>query len=182
MLEVKPAQERLPQPVGVTGAGAGARPPQPPGLWVAVPGQVINGQPDQGPLDDGQLAVMVLPGGPAGQPGVQPVPGLSHGGAVPGGLGDGGHLRPWPAPRAASLNSPPCRAGRPRPPARGGAAKYSTRSERSRPSSSAGRSASSTPAWSCRTRRRRQPGWPGRRPCAGRPRSAGRPRHGPARR
>src|ERR1019366_8878961 len=74
VLEVKPAQERLPQPVGVTGAGAGARPPQPPGLWVAVPGQVINGQPDQGPLDDGQLAVMVLPGGPAGQPGVQPVP------------------------------------------------------------------------------------------------------------
>src|SRR5258706_200557 len=43
---------------------------------------------------------------------------------------------------SASLNSSPCRDGRPRPLPRGGAGKPSTRSERSRPHTSTGRSAS----------------------------------------
>jgi len=61
---------------------------------------------------------MVLPGGAAGEPRVQPVPGSGRSGAIPGGLGEGGHCggRPgllvgelefWPVPgRAAPAGAP----------------------------------------------------------------------------
>jgi hypothetical protein len=49
---------------------------------------VIDAQPDEGALDDGQLAVEAFPAGAAGQLLVQPAPGRGLRGAVPGGLGD----------------------------------------------------------------------------------------------
>jgi hypothetical protein len=52
VFKVEAAQERLPQPVHLIGGCAGAREPQPYGLGVAVAGQVIYRQPDQGSLDD----------------------------------------------------------------------------------------------------------------------------------
>ena len=56
------------------------------GSGAAVAGQVIDGEPDEGALDDGQLAVVVFPAGAGGQLLVQPAPGRGPGGAVPGGL------------------------------------------------------------------------------------------------
>src|SRR6266540_1722104 len=75
MFKIETAQERLPQAVHVSGRGAGERAPQPYRLGVPVAGQVIDLEADQGALDDWQRAVMADPGGPVGQPGVQPVPG-----------------------------------------------------------------------------------------------------------
>ena len=46
VFQVKPAQERLPEPVDLLRAGAGARGPQPHRLGVAVAGQVIDLQAD----------------------------------------------------------------------------------------------------------------------------------------
>ena len=59
VLKIKPAQERLPQPVHLRGRGAGRRAPQPQRLGGAVTGQVIHLQADQGALDDRQRAVVV---------------------------------------------------------------------------------------------------------------------------
>src|SRR5260370_18488328 len=98
VLEVKTAQERLPVPVHVVGGGPGARAPQPHRLGIAVPGQVINLQPDQGAVDDGQLAVVAEPGGAVGQPRVQPVPGGGAGGTVPPGPPAGADLPAAPRP------------------------------------------------------------------------------------
>ena len=72
------------------GGGAGDRGPQPDRLRVAVAGQVVDLQPDQGALDDRQLAVVVDPAAAAGQPGVDPVPARRDRGAVAGGVGGGG--------------------------------------------------------------------------------------------
>ncbi len=119
-LEVEAAQERLPQPVHLSGRGAGAGAPQPHGLGVAIAGQVIDLEADQRAVDDGQVAVVVEPGGAVGEPGVQPVPGVRHGGAVPGGLGAGGHRRGGPARRVSELEVRPVpgRPARARPPLR----------------------------------------------------------------
>jgi hypothetical protein len=65
-------------------------------LGSRVAGQVIDLQPDQGALDDGQLAVVVDPAGAAGQPGVDLVPAGRDCGAVAGGLGADGALRGGP--------------------------------------------------------------------------------------
>src|SRR5580693_9238527 len=95
-LDIETAKERLPGTVHrVSGDGRGGGPqPQRPGA--AVAGQVIDGQPDEGALDDRQLAVVILPTGTAGQPLVQLTPGRGPGGAVPGRLGDGGYRRGEP--------------------------------------------------------------------------------------
>src|ERR1039457_7034815 len=85
VLQVEPAQERLPQPVHLTRSGAGARGPQPDRLGVPVARQMVDLQADQGAFDDGQVAVVVKPGGAVGEPGMQPVPGPCQRGAVPGG-------------------------------------------------------------------------------------------------
>ncbi len=107
VFQVKPAQERLPEPVHLLRACAGARGPQPHRLGVAVAGQVIDLQADQGAFDDGQFAVvMIFPGGAVGEPGMQPVPGLGHGGAIPGGLGGGGHRGNEPAGLIGQLELP----------------------------------------------------------------------------
>ena len=100
-------------------------------------------QPDEGALDDGQLAVVVFPSGAAGQLLVQPAQAAAR--AVP-------YRVVWVTVAAAgagqvfgsaSLNAAPCRSGRPLVPGRRGAGKYITRSLRSRPSTSTGRPASS---------------------------------------
>ena len=75
------------------GGGAGGRGPQPHRFRVAVAGQVLDLQPDQGALDDRQLAVVVEPAAAVGQPGMDPIPAGGDRGAVAGGLGAGGVLR-----------------------------------------------------------------------------------------
>jgi hypothetical protein len=45
---------------------AGVAPPQPDRLEVAVAGQVLDLQPDQGPFDDRQVTVVIEPGGAVG--------------------------------------------------------------------------------------------------------------------
>jgi len=61
---------RLPQKVHLGRGGAGDRGPQPQRLGVPAAGQTVHLQADQGPhLDDRQVAVVVQPGGAAGQPG-----------------------------------------------------------------------------------------------------------------
>jgi hypothetical protein len=72
-LDIEAAQERLPGPVHLLVRGAGG--PQPQRLRVAAAGQAVHLQPDEGALDDGQLAVVVLPGGAGGELLVQPRPG-----------------------------------------------------------------------------------------------------------
>ena len=68
------------------------------GSGLRSPGRRSTAQPDQGALDDRQLAVVVFPPGAGGQLLVQPSPGRGPGGAVPGGLGDGGRRRGRPGP------------------------------------------------------------------------------------
>ena len=96
MFDVEAAQERLPGAVQRVGGGDRRGGPQPQRLRVAVAGQAVDGQPDEGALDDGQLAGVVLPLPLAGQPLVHPAPGRRGGGAVAGRLGDGGHGRGRP--------------------------------------------------------------------------------------
>ena len=69
------------------------------GFGVAVAGQVLDLQPDQGAFDDRQLAVVVEPAAAVGQPGVDPVPAGGDRGAVAGGVGAGGVLRGGPGGR-----------------------------------------------------------------------------------
>ena len=108
---------------------------------------MIDGQPDEGALDDGQLAVVVLPPGavasrwcsrPQAMAVAVPYRAVSVTVAATGAGQVFG---------SASLNAAPCRGGRPPVPAgpagRGGAGKYITRSLRSRPATSTGRSRSS---------------------------------------
>ena len=96
VLDVETAQERLPGPVHLVCGGGGAGGPQPDRFRVAAAGQVIDLEADEGALDDGQLAVVVLPGGAAGELLMQPGPGHRLRGAVPGRLrgGDDRRLRP----------------------------------------------------------------------------------------
>src|SRR5579859_4854850 len=59
------------------------------GKWPSRPGaaaaeQPVGDQLDEGALDDRQLAVVVLPAGPGGQPLVQPLPGRGPGCGGPG--------------------------------------------------------------------------------------------------
>ena len=124
--------------------GAGDRGPQPHRFRVTVAGQMVDLQPDQGALDDRQLAVVVEPAAAVGQPGVDPVPAGRDRGAVAGGLGAGGVLRFGPGGRACPGRTPGrAGAGGPVVPGRrGGLGRRRTRSERSRPTSSTGRSAS----------------------------------------
>ena len=123
MFDIEAAQERLPGPVHLVLRGAGAGGPQPQRLRVAAAGQVIDRKPDQGSLDDGQLAVVTLPGGAAGELLVQPRPGQRGGGAVPGRLRDGCHGRlrpgrglaedePGPVPGRAAVRARHPRRGR----------------------------------------------------------------------
>ena len=53
VFEVEAAQERLPAAVDVGRGGVGIGSPQPHRFRVAVAGQVLDLQPDQGALDDG---------------------------------------------------------------------------------------------------------------------------------
>jgi hypothetical protein len=85
VFDIEAAQERLPGAVYLAGGGAGTGGPQPQRLRSAVAGKVFDVQPDKGALDDGQLAVVAFPSGAGGQLLVQPCPGRSPGGAVPGG-------------------------------------------------------------------------------------------------
>ena len=82
VLKIERTEKRLPPAVDVGGGGAGARRPQPPRLGVTVAGRVVDLQADQRALDDGQLAVVVQPAGPVGEPGMQPVPAAGHRGAA----------------------------------------------------------------------------------------------------
>ena len=68
---------------------------------------MIDGQPDEGALDNGQLAVVAFPAAAAGQPLVQPSPGRGGRGAVPGGLGDRGHRGGGPGLRVRELERCP---------------------------------------------------------------------------
>src|SRR5262249_14107491 len=54
--------------------------------------QVIDRQLDEGAFDDRQRALVACPGAAGLQPGRHPVPGAGGGGAVPGSLGERGHL------------------------------------------------------------------------------------------
>jgi hypothetical protein len=101
VLKIEPTEKRLPPAVDVGGGGAGARRPQPPRLGVTVAGRVVDLQADQRALDDGQLAVVVQPAGPVGEPGMQPVPAAGHRGAA------AAHLRPAAAALPAARRSPP---------------------------------------------------------------------------
>src|SRR6266536_2103962 len=94
--KIESSEERLPEPVQVGGGGAGGRGPQPHRLGVAVAGQVLDLQPDEGAFHDRQVAVVVNPAGAVGEPGVQPVPAAGLGGAVAGGGGGRGLLRLGP--------------------------------------------------------------------------------------
>jgi hypothetical protein len=140
--QVEAAQERLPPAVHVGRGGAGGGGPQPHRLRVAVPGQVLDLQPNQGAFDDRQLAGVVDPARAAGQPGVDPVPAGRDRGAVAGGLGRGGVRRfgPGGGPVQGDLRAvagwAPGRAGRP---GRLGQAQDPVRAEP--PTSSTGRSA-----------------------------------------
>src|ERR1035441_2808033 len=132
VLDIETAQERLPGAVHFACCGAGAGGPQPDRVRVTLAGQVIDGEPDEGALDDGQLAVVVLPAAAVFQPLVQPGPGHRSRGAVPGRVAG-----------SAKASLCPCRGRRPPVEAgragRGGAGKYMTRSLRSRPVTSTGR-------------------------------------------
>src|SRR5437588_12098748 len=95
-LQIETAQVRLP-PVGNLGrGGAGGRAPQPDRLGVAVTGQVINLQADQGAVNDGQLTVVFEPAGAVSEPGMQPVPAAGPRRAMAGGVRSGDVLRRRP--------------------------------------------------------------------------------------
>src|SRR5450756_277862 len=111
VLDIKTAQERLPGPVHLFFGGAGAGGPQPYRFRVTLAGQVIHGQPDEGALDDGQLAIVVLPGGAAGQLLVHRSPGHRVRGTVPGRVRVRGHRRVRPGPRLAEVEFVPVPAG-----------------------------------------------------------------------
>jgi hypothetical protein len=104
--QVKAAQERLPGAVHLARGGAGAGVPQPDRLGVPVAGQVTDLQPDQGSVDDGQVPIVIEPGGAVGQPRVQPVPCLRFGGAVAGGERARGDLRGRPRARVGQRQFP----------------------------------------------------------------------------
>src|ERR1019366_7581820 len=107
VLDIEAAQERLPGPVHVLFAGGGAGGPQPQRLRVPAAGQAVHLEADEGALDDGQLALVVLPGGPPGELLVQPRPGHRPRGPVPGGLRDGCRRRPRPGRRLAEAEPVP---------------------------------------------------------------------------
>ena len=119
VLDVETAQECLPGAVHLVPGGTGAGGPQPQRLRVTLAGQVIHGEPDEGSLDDGQLAVVALPAAAVLQPLVQPGPGHRGRGAVPGRVRDGGDGRARPGRRLAEdelvpvPGPPPARGGRP---------------------------------------------------------------------
>jgi hypothetical protein len=112
VLHVETAQERLPGPVHFISGGGGAGGPQPQRLRVPAAGQAVHLEADEGALDDGQLAVVVLPGGAAGELLVQPGPGRRLRGAVPGCLRDGCRRRLRPGRRLAEAEPGPV-PGRP---------------------------------------------------------------------
>jgi hypothetical protein len=68
VFEIESSQEGLPPPVHITSGGGGDRGPQPDRLGVAVAEQGLDLQPDEGALDDGQLAVVVCPAAALRQP------------------------------------------------------------------------------------------------------------------
>jgi len=73
VLQVEPAQERLPPPVDLDSGRVNGGGPQPYRLGVAVAGQVLDLQSDEGAGDDGQLAGVLSPAAAMGQSRVQPV-------------------------------------------------------------------------------------------------------------
>ena len=162
------------QPVHFSWRGAGARAPQPDGLGVAVAGQMIHLQPDQGAFDHRQRAVVVQPGGAVGQPGMQPVPGLRGRGAVAGGFRGGGHGGAGQVAGSARANSRPCRRGRPLVPGwRGGTGSAAPGRCAAGPGPPpAGQRAGKPAAWG-HTRHRRSPGQAGHPHASARPRSGG---------
>ena len=62
MLDVESSKEDPPEAVDVVRGGVGVAVPQPQRLGVAVAGQVLDGQVDQGTFDDGKFALVVGPG------------------------------------------------------------------------------------------------------------------------
>src|SRR6476646_10137901 len=99
VLDIETAQERLP-PVGNLGwRGASDRAPQPDRLGVAVTGQVIDLQADQGAVNDGQLTVVIQPAGAVSEPGMQPVPAAGPRRAITSGVRAGDVLRRRPGLR-----------------------------------------------------------------------------------
>ena len=94
MLDIKPAQERLPAAVHLIGIRVRAGGPQPDRLGGAIVRQVIDGELDEGALDDRQFPLVACPGAAGLQLGVHAVPGAGVCGPVPGGLRRGVHVRP----------------------------------------------------------------------------------------
>lgn len=96
VLQIEASQERLPGPIDVRVVGASLRGPQPHRRGGPVLRQVFDFQPNQRPVDQGEFALMVQPGSPVGQPGVDPVPRLRDGLAIVrgGGVGGDGGLGP----------------------------------------------------------------------------------------
>ena len=115
VFQVEATQEGLPPAVHVGRVGAGDRGPEPHRFGVAVPGQMVNLQPDQGALDDREFGLVVDPAAAAGQSGVNAVPAGRDCGAVAGGLGAGGVPRfgpgggPVEGDHRAVLGRPPIR-------------------------------------------------------------------------
>ncbi len=139
-----------------------------------IEGTLIRLRVDQGALDDGQRAAVPDPGGAVRQPGVQPVPGLRHGGAVAGGRRGRGHGRFWPRGGVRKRELPAVAGPRPLVPGwRAGTGKCSTRSLRNRPGSPRAGPRADKPAASGHTPRRRSPGPAGHRRASAPPRSAG---------
>ena len=91
VFEVEAAEVGLPQSVHMRRCRARvaerAGRPQPHRFRVMVAGEPLHGETDQRPFQDGQVADVVQPRGPVGQPGMQPVPADRDSGAVAGGFG-----------------------------------------------------------------------------------------------
>ena len=62
MFDIKPAQERLPAAVHLPGIRVRARGPQPDRPGGAIVRQVIDGELDEGALDDRQFPLVACPG------------------------------------------------------------------------------------------------------------------------
>ena len=84
VLDIEAAQERLPGPVHFFFGGRRAEDHSAYRVRVALAGQVIHGQPDEGALDDRQCAVVAFPAAavfqPLGAAGARPSPSRCHSG------------------------------------------------------------------------------------------------------
>jgi hypothetical protein len=82
VLQIEPAQERLPAQVDVLARQASSRRPQPDRQGIVTAGQAVNLQTDQSALDKREFAGVVNARRAGGQPRVNPVPGHHRGSAV----------------------------------------------------------------------------------------------------